>query len=685
MKFSLSARLSLPIVVPILLLSLSLVAALKNAATNMTLATRMAAMAEAQRYHGSADMMHDQVDRLVWQALHASQANDQAQLSRVQSDMDHTASAMKTALQHAKSGFAKAGVEGLDYTTLSRDAETYLGNAEQLIQVATKEGYDSAASRLAPFHNDFSHLEAQLSAATQRVEAWGKQINLQEMAASERYRHGLLVLAAVVAFFSLISTAFTLRWLKRLMGAEPDVITAMMRSIGDGDLAMSQSATRGSLMNRLSLLVKRLRDTLHVVDSVSRQATRGVDELRDSVHLTEAGMREVHSNVDQLASAVSQMATTIREVARHTEFARNEAGSVERITQNGARVVSDTIASIHNMEQAIRQSADAINGLASESRRIGEITDVIGAISEQTNLLALNAAIEAARAGEAGRGFAVVADEVRSLATRTRDSTVSIRGIIENLQQGTVRAVNEMHQTGSASAMAVGCIEEVRLALAKIAESVNRMTEMNVQVATAVEEQSCVAEQLSKNVMTVAEVAKTVSERAEEDRVRAIECAMSNKEVALLLNHFRTGMPALIVNNSDIVVWSDAYRVGVDSLDRQHQQLFSLMNEVYRELKEGASSEQIKGSLDELLVAAQNHLQHEEMLMDRANYEDARQHKDIHAKLMIDMRRLGEHYQNTGTDQALLELVLFLKQWLISHIFKTDKLYSESMQDAGIQ
>lgn len=543
----LTTRLYALIGIPLLLMCVLLMSALNNASTNMDLASRFESASAGQRFHGFADMMHDHIDGLVWKALYAVSRNDTAGLTNATTELTESTQALALAMASASQHFTEAGVEGIDYKAAIEDADAYALAAKQLISAASHGGVEAATAQLAGFQIQFKRLEDDLGTLADRVDTWTEQTKKEELNVSMQVRTWLLSIGILASALAIGMAIYTGRWLIRLVGLEPTELSVLMRAIGAGDLTFDSDAIHGSILCDLIVLTRQLRQTITSVSKASQQATQRSSDLRHSLQETEHGMRDVHANVDQLASAVTQMAATIRDVARNTDCARTEAGTVQTNTQQGTQVVAGTIDCIHVMSQAIQHSTEAVNVLADESRRIGEILDVIGAISEQTNLLALNAAIEAARAGEAGRGFAVVADEVRSLATRTRDSTVSIRAIIETLQQGTHRAVSEMRQTAHASAMAVQHADEVKQALQNISGSVMRMMEMNTQIATAAEEQSVVAEQLSRNVTNVADVAdvaKDASGRCEIDRSKSLEGEQANDDVVRLLSYFKVNSDA---------------------------------------------------------------------------------------------------------------------------------------------
>ncbi|MEL4241028.1 PAS domain-containing methyl-accepting chemotaxis protein [Shewanella xiamenensis] len=218
---------------------------------------------------------------------------------------------------------------------------------------------------------------------------------------------------------------------------------------------------------------------------------------------------EQQAETDQIATAVNQMAASIQEVASNAQHAADAAGRADTETASGQHLVAHTSQSITALEGEIRQAAQVIHELEGQSNEISKVLDVIRGIAEQTNLLALNAAIEAARAGEQGRGFAVVADEVRSLAARTQQSTTDIQSMISALQERAQSAVTVMEQSSRQADTSVAHAEEAATALDGIGQRVNEITDMNAQIATAVEQQRAVSEDINRSIINIRDAADT--------------------------------------------------------------------------------------------------------------------------------------------------------------------------------
>jgi methyl-accepting chemotaxis protein len=299
-------------------------------------------------------------------------------------------------------------------------------------------------------------------------------------------------------------------------------VAAMLKSIasGEGDLTRRLDYAKrdelGELAGWFNAFLDKLQPIIADVKRTVQDARGTADQSAAIASQTSAGMQQQYREVDQVATASQEMSSTAQDVARSASQAADAARGADHATQEGLAVIDLTTRSIDSLAANMNTAMVQVQGLASSSEQIGSVLEVIRSIAEQTNLLALNAAIEAARAGEAGRGFAVVADEVRNLAKRTQDSVEEIRQVIEGLQNGTREVASSMQNSQQQAQGSVSQVEKAVAALRRIGEAVTVITDMNLQIASAAEEQSAVAEEITQNVASIRDVTESLTGQADE-------------------------------------------------------------------------------------------------------------------------------------------------------------------------
>ncbi len=315
----------------------------------------------------------------------------------------------------------------------------------------------------------------------------------------------LIITAFIIAIIVGIFSAFVVLK-KYLFTPIADVMTGM-NSCAKGDLTtdVKQSGLKETyvLSASLSSLVVSLREQVTSIQNDARSVSSSADDLAEISETTTQAMERQQIETEQLATSINEMAATVTEVAQSASNASDQANNANNATESGYEVVTQTISMINSLASEVEQASEVIQGLEDDSAQISSVIDVIKNIAEQTNLLALNAAIEAARAGEQGRGFAVVADEVRTLANRTQQSTEEINSMIERLQSGTRAAVEVMDKSKAEAQASVEQASLAGTALTDIQSAVQLITDMNMQIAAASEEQSTVAQGINQSVVSI--------------------------------------------------------------------------------------------------------------------------------------------------------------------------------------
>ncbi|MGP0011325.1 methyl-accepting chemotaxis protein [Pseudomonas sp.] len=339
-----------------------------------------------------------------------------------------------------------------------------------------------------------------------------------------------MVLALVIT--CVVALLFT-----RSIAQPINALRLSMQKIADGDLKSKVEISGRDEITDLQTVAAAMRSSLkntieHIADS-SRQLASAAEQMSAITHESTAGIQRQSVETDQAATAVNQMTAAVEEVARNAVSASESTQASER----SARVVQDrvgeTIDSIERLSSRVEQTKTDIEGLAGQALHIAKVLDVIGSIAEQTNLLALNAAIEAARAGEQGRGFAVVADEVRALAHRTQQSTQEIEQMVKGIQLDSKKAVESMNHSSEETRVTRSLAHETGLAIEEVTLSISHINDKNLLIATASEQQAQVARSVDRNLVSIRDLSIQSSSAASQTSIASNELS----KLAGSLNH----------------------------------------------------------------------------------------------------------------------------------------------------
>jgi len=326
----------------------------------------------------------------------------------------------------------------------------------------------------------------------------------------------LIILGALVAIAILLTRSIVVPLADAVAVAErvaTNDLTQDIRVQGQDEPAL--------LLAALARMQSSLRDTLRKISASSDQLASASEELHSVTEDTSRGLHQQSAEIDQAATAVNQMTAAVEEVANNAVTTADASKGADQSTRDGRDQVNQALSSIQHLVDDVSGTSTEIEQLATSANEISRVLDVIGAIAGQTNLLALNAAIEAARAGEAGRGFAVVADEVRALAHRTQESTAEIEQMIAGIQNGTERAVTAMHSSRSRANGTLEVAQSAGEALEVIAEAIASINQRNLVIASASEEQAQVAREVDRNLVNIRDLSMQTSAGANQTSAAA--------------------------------------------------------------------------------------------------------------------------------------------------------------------
>ncbi|CAB5519865.1 H3 [Pseudomonas putida] len=348
---------------------------------------------------------------------------------------------------------------------------------------------------------------------------------------------GLLVAATVLTLLC----AFLLT---RSIVKPIDEALKAAEQVADGDLTQviraegNDEAAR--LLRAMARMQDKLRDTLQLIAGSATQLASAAEELNCVTDESARGLQQQNNEIEQAATAVTEMTSAVEEVARNAVSTSEASSEASRSAGDGRDLVLETVGAIERMSSDVQASATLVTRLASQSRDIGKVLDVIRGLADQTNLLALNAAIEAARAGEAGRGFAVVADEVRALAHRTQQSTSEIERMIASIQGGTEEAVTSMRTSTERAESTLNIARGAGLALDSIASAVAQINERNLVIASAAEEQAQVAREVDRNLVNINDLSVQSATGAHQTSVASADLSRLAVDLNGLVARFRT-------------------------------------------------------------------------------------------------------------------------------------------------
>ncbi|MBF8757677.1 methyl-accepting chemotaxis protein [Pseudomonas guariconensis] len=408
------------------------------------------------------------------------------------------------------------------FNTFLQMSERYHGLQKSIRDAVAAEQLDEARRLINGPLAEYADSMMKALAALIEYNAKGAEQASQRSSAVFDEAFSLIVVALAIILVALIAIATLLT--RSIVLPLADAV-AVAERVATGDLTQDIQVIGHDepalLLRALSRMQQSLRDTIRKIAASSDQLASASEELHTVTEDTSRGLHQQSAEIDQAATAVNQMTAAVEEVANNAVSTADASKGADQTTRDGRDQVNQALASIQHLVNDVTDTSGEIEQLASNANEISRVLDVIGAIAGQTNLLALNAAIEAARAGEAGRGFAVVADEVRALAHRTQQSTAEIEQMITGIQSGTERAVTAMHTSQGRANGTLEVAQSAGQALEVIAEAITSINQRNLVIASASEQQAQVAREVDRNLVNIRDLAMQTSAGANQTSAAA--------------------------------------------------------------------------------------------------------------------------------------------------------------------
>jgi methyl-accepting chemotaxis protein len=396
------------------------------------------------------------------------------------------------------------------------------------------------ANKAIDVHKEATHQsESIVKEMTGRMEKQMAQVSDEALGSSRNIRFAMAGLSVAAILLALVQAVFIIRSITAPLRS----LVGVANTVAEGDLTtrieVTSSDETGQLMAAMKTMTENLRSIIGQVAGTSNQVATASSQLHSTAERIATGAEEVAAQASSVATAGEEMSATSGDIAQNCQLAAEGAERASKSAQNGAAVVEGTISVMNQIAEKVHESAKTVESLGARSDQIGAIIGTIEDIADQTNLLALNAAIEAARAGEQGRGFAVVADEVRALAERTTRATREIGEMIKAIQNETRGAVSSMEQ--GVSQVMNGTTEAARSgeALRDILQQVNDVAMQVHQIATAAEEQTATTGEISNNMLQITTVVQTTAQGAHESATAAAQLSGNAEELQRLVHRFK--------------------------------------------------------------------------------------------------------------------------------------------------
>lgn len=457
--------------------------------------------------------------------------------------------------------------------------------------------------------------------------------------------------------------------------------------IANGDLSIKfdydSKDEVGVLAKNLNLMISSFKNTVLGINSTVSDVSESVNSLKASAENTAEGSRNQSNQAHQIATAAEEMSQTITDIARNAAVASETSADAMETAYKGKEVADGAVQTVNSVYTSTVELSTMVDKLNTRATEIGDIVTVIKDIADQTNLLALNAAIEAARAGEQGRGFAVVADEVRKLAEKTIKATVEISEKINAIQAESNLTTKSMQDASGEVTRATDYIRQVGESLNHIVEVVQNVRDQITQIATAVDEQSAASEEVSRNIEKSSTISQNIESMANDVMQQVDKLYTISEVLKISVAGFHLEGGAQSQSAGEFIKWSNVFSVNIRSIDDQHKELFRMINDLYAVWKGNKPKDVVGSILNGLIDYTANHFKYEENLFAQHGYPETSNHMSAHKSLVSQVLDTKEKFE-TGKLTINMEVMNFLKNWLNNHILRVDKKYSTFLNGKGV-
>ncbi len=408
--------------------------------------------------------------------------------------------------------------------------------------------------------------------------------------------------------------------------------------------------------------------------SVTRKLTSGVREFTQVVGEIDAGMGSQLDRLRETHEAMGLMVQHTEESAQKVQSASQSADTSRQNALVGANDVKEAVVGIELVKETVLGLRETMNVLVEKTVDIGKVMGVINDVADQTNLLALNAAIEAARAGEAGRGFAVVADEVRKLAEKTILATKEVEGAVISIQAETDRNMEAVAKAVEYTVESAQKATQAGIFMEDIVQGMDDTAAQLSDIAAAAQAQSETSHHVNEALDVVQTVSATTGDHMRNFMNTLVSFSSSVDEIDIIVHALDTGNLDGATGVDTFITWSDDLALGIHSVDSQHKVLCDYINQLYKAMQDNANEKVLGDILDALTDYTATHFKEEEGIFSKTDYPKVDAHKEVHRKFVAKLRDFKEQL-TSGSGVLSIKLLEFLKDWLIKHIMGTDRQY----------